>query len=134
VNLIFFPFLGAKKMSYERISHVLVLFGLSEDDVRLYLNLAVGGPQTLQTIQSNLQLEWEQIIISIQKLEEKKLVQAFRGQLNATPFEKALEIIIDNDLAQASDTESNKDKILNLWQTYVNEKTNPKGGDPKWLR
>ena len=121
-------------MSYERISHVLVLFGLSEEDVRVYLNLAVGGPQTLQTIQSNLQLEWEQIIISIQKLEEKKLVQAFRGQLNATPFEKALEIIIDNDLAQASDTESNKDKILNLWQTYVNEKTNPKGGDPKWLR
>ncbi len=121
-------------MSYERITKLLALYGLSEEDVRIYLNLAVNGPKTLQVIQSDLQLDWGQIIISIRKLEEKKLVNAFRGQFNATPFEKTLEIIIDADLAQAQDTESNKAKILNQWQTYVNEKTNPKGGDPTWLR
>jgi hypothetical protein len=121
-------------MSYERINNLLALFGLSEEDVRVYLNLAVGGAKTLQAIQNDLQLEWGQVIISIRKLEEKKLVHAFRGQFNAMPFEKTLEIIINTDLAQALDTESNKDKILKQWQAYVSEKTNPKGGDLSWLR
>jgi predicted transcriptional regulator len=120
-------------MSYERITNVLALFGLSEEEVRMYLSLAVGGPKSLEVIQNNLQLEWGQIIISIQKLEEKKLVHAYRGQYNATQFEKVLDIIIDTDLAQALDTESNKDKILKQWRAYASEKTNPKGGDPTWL-
>ena len=111
-------------MSYEKILNVLTSFGLSRDDVRVYLNLAVNGPQTLQVIQSYLQTDSTQILMSIRKLEETGLVNGAKGEFTATPFEDALEIVVDANFAEALNVEINKDKILKQWQSYINQKLN----------
>ena len=77
-------------MSYEKILNVLTSFGLSREDVRVYLNLAVNGPQTLQGIQCYFQKDWTQILTSLKKLEESGLVNAIKGEFFAIPFEDAL--------------------------------------------
>ena len=111
-------------MSYEKILNVLTSFGLSREDVKVYLNLAVNGPQTLQVIQGYLQKDWTQVLISIRKLEETGLASCVKGEFTAIPFEDALEIVVDANLAEALNVEINKDKILKQWQSYLNKKLN----------
>ena len=111
-------------MSYEKILNVLTSFGLSREDVRVYLNLAVNGPQTIQVIQGYLQRDSTQVLMSIRKLEESGLVNAIKGEFIAIPFEDALKIVVDANLSKALNMEINKDKILKQWQSYINQKTN----------
>ncbi len=111
-------------MSYEKILNILTSFGLSREDVKVYLNLAVNGPQTLQVIQGYLQTNSTQILMSIRKLEETGFVNCAKGEFTALPFEDALEIVVDANLAEALNVEINKDKILRQWQSYLNKKLN----------
>lgn len=111
-------------MSYEKIFTVLTSFGLSREDVRMYLSLAVNGPGTRQVIQGYLQKDWTQILMSLKRLEETGLVRYAKGEFSAVPFEDALEIVVDANLAEALNVEINKDKILKQWQSYLNQKLN----------
>jgi len=111
-------------VSYEKILNVLTSFGLSREDVRVYLNLAVNGPQTIQVIQGYLQRDSTQVLMSIRKLEESGLVNDIKGEFIAIPFEDALKIVVDANLSKALNMEINKDKILKQWQSYINQKTN----------
>jgi predicted transcriptional regulator len=111
-------------MSYEKILNAFTSFGLSREDLRMYVNLAVNGPQTLKTIQRYLQSDCTQVLISIRLLEEKKLIRCVNGKFEATTFDEVLEILVDTSLAEALDVEKNKAAILEHWQAYINQKAN----------
>ena len=111
-------------MSYEKILNAFTSFGLSREDLRMYVNLAVNGPQTLRTIQRCLQFNCTQVLISTRLLEEKRLIRCVNGKFEATNFEEALEILVDTSLAEALDVENNKHVILEHWQAYINQKAN----------
>jgi predicted transcriptional regulator len=111
-------------MSYEKILNVFALLGISYEDVRMYLNLAVNGPQTLQVLQGYLQSGWSQVLISTRRLEEKGLTRCVKGKFKVIPFEEVLEIIIASDLNDALTVEKNKEKIIEQWQTCLRKKIN----------
>jgi len=111
-------------MSYEKILNVFALLGISYEDVRMYLNLAVNGPQTLQVIHGYLQSDWSQVLISTRRLEEKGLARCVNGKFKVIPFEKVLEIIIASDLNDALAVEKNREKIIEQWQACLRKKIN----------
>jgi predicted transcriptional regulator len=111
-------------MSYEKILNVFALLGISYEDARVYLNLAVNGPQTLQVLQGYLQSGWSQVLISTRRLEEKGLTRCVKGKFKVIPFEEVLEIIIASDLNDALTVEKNKEKIIEQWQTCLRKKIN----------
>ena len=91
----------------ERVFKALVSVGLSETDARVYVYLALKGPDKAGSIVDNLKMNKQQIYRSLKHLQDKRIVFADRknqGVFSALLFEKALELLIE--------TEKEKTEIL----------------------
>jgi sugar-specific transcriptional regulator TrmB len=94
-------------LSLERVFKALVSVGLSEIDARVYVYLALKGPDKAGSIVDNLKMSRQQIYRSLKHLQNKRIVFANRekqGVFSALLFEKALELLIE--------TKKEKNEIL----------------------
>ena len=84
-------------MSLERIFKALVSLGLSEIEARVYVLLALKGPEKAVSIVKNLQISKQQIYRSLEHLQDKGIIVSDpenKKSFSALPFEEALKLLI----------------------------------------
>ena len=107
-------------MSLERIFKALVSLGLSQTDARVYIFLALKGPKKARNIVDNLKINKQQIIHSLENLQNKGIIIADLDKKNtfsALPFEEALELLIKMEKEQAQAIQESKEELLASWKT-----------------
>ena len=104
-------------MSLERIFKALVSLGLSEPDARVYIYLALRGPKKLESIVYDLEISRDQIVQSLENLQNKNITISdpkSKNGLSVLPFEKALKLLIKAEKEQIIISEEN---LLSNWKS-----------------
>lgn len=102
----------------ERIFKALVSLGLSETDARVYILLATKEPNKAKNIATSLNINKQQIYLSLKRLRAKEIVNSTNehpATFTALPFEKALDKLIDVKTEEAQTIEQNKEELLAAW-------------------
>jgi sugar-specific transcriptional regulator TrmB len=106
-------------MNLEPVYNALESLGLKRLEVQLYIYLARNGPQKGLDLCQNLNLTKQQVYPCLKNLKEKDVVQATIDHpsiFSAKPFEDVLNLLIQNKVNEAKNTQHNKDQILRAWQ------------------
>jgi sugar-specific transcriptional regulator TrmB len=107
-------------LSLERVFKALVSVGLSDTDARVYVYLAMKGPDKAGDIVDNLKMSRKQIYRSLKYLQEKGIVftdSKKRGTFSALLFEKALELLIETEKEKTEILQETKKSLLSDWKT-----------------
>lgn len=100
-------------LSRERIVKMLEGFGISHDDIEVYIYLAKKGPKQENGLAKALQLTNQQIRRSTNNLKNKNLITSDPKQpklYTALDFENALDMLIRNKLDHAKNIAELKNK------------------------
>ena len=106
-------------MSLERIFKALVSLGLSQNDARVYIFLALKGSKKLKSIFDILQINKQQIVHSLENLQNKGIIVEDldkKKTFSALAFEEALESLIKNKKKQAQTMQETKETLLSSWK------------------
>jgi sugar-specific transcriptional regulator TrmB len=107
-------------VSLERIFKTLMSLDLSQIDARVYIFLALTGPQNTLNIVSNLKISAQQISQSLTYLQNKGIIFADlenQNEFSALPFEKALELLIKTEKVKTHILQETKKSLLLDWKT-----------------
>ncbi|UCC58253.1 MAG: hypothetical protein JSW14_07905 [Candidatus Bathyarchaeum sp.] len=107
-------------MSLERIFKALARLGLSQTDARVYIFLALKGPKKARSIVDNLKINKQQIIHSLENLQNKGIIIADLDKKNtfsALPLEEALDLLIKMEKKQTQAMQESKEELLTTWKT-----------------
>jgi sugar-specific transcriptional regulator TrmB len=102
---------GIDRMSLERIFKALVSLGLSKSDARVYIFLALEGPQKVTSMVENLKIGRRQICRILINLQNKKIIVSSikdENTYSALPFEEALELLIKTEKNQTNAIQEKK--------------------------
>jgi len=104
--------------SLETIERCLHRLGLSKNEIRVYVYVARTGEHKASEISEALSLHRTETYRILRDLEKKGLVcSVFEKPLKfiATPFEKALDLLIETKKLKISLFEKRKDGLVDLW-------------------
>ena len=104
--------------SLEMIEKALFRLGLSKNEVRVYLYIARTGEHKASEISEALSLHRTETYRILRDLEKKGLVSSvFEKPLKfiATPFEKAIDTLIETKKMKISLLEKKKDSLIDIW-------------------
>ncbi|MCK4669097.1 TrmB family transcriptional regulator [Candidatus Bathyarchaeota archaeon] len=104
--------------SVEVIEETLRGLGLSKNEVRVFMHLGRTGEHKASEISEALSLHRTETYRILRDLEKRGLVSSvFEKPLKfiATPFEKALEALIETRKMRVNILEKKKDSLVNLW-------------------
>ena len=104
--------------SLETIEKTLHRLGLSKNEIRVYLHLARTGEHKASEISEALSLHRTETYRILRDLEKKGLLSSvFEKPLKfiGTPFEKAIDILIETKKMKIAILEKRKDNLVNLW-------------------
>jgi sugar-specific transcriptional regulator TrmB len=104
--------------SLETIEKTLHRLGLSKNEIRVYLHLARTGEHKASEISEALSLHRTETYRILRDLEKKGLISSvFEKPLKfiGTPFEKAIDILIETKKMKIAILEKRKDNLVNLW-------------------
>ncbi|MEM3640456.1 MAG: helix-turn-helix domain-containing protein [Candidatus Bathyarchaeia archaeon] len=107
--------------SLETIEKTLHRLGLSRNEVRVYVYLARTGEHKASEISEALSLHRTETYRILRDLEKKGLISSvFEKPLKfiATPFEKALDILIEIKKMKISLLEKKKESLVELWLSF----------------
>jgi sugar-specific transcriptional regulator TrmB len=108
-------------LSLERIFKALVSLGLSEIEARVYVLLALKGPEKAVSIVKNLQISKQQIYRSLEQLQDKGIIVSdpeSKKSFSALPFEETLKLLIRKEKEQ---NEMMQRTLLSTWKTMILE-------------
>lgn len=100
----------------------LTNLGLSKTDAQVYTFLATKGPQKIEKIMEEMQLQEKPLFLSLEILRRKGVVslkQERSALFIALPFNEALELLVKEHLEQAQVIEQSKDKISFEWKPKI---------------
>jgi HTH-type transcriptional regulator, sugar sensing transcriptional regulator len=109
-------------MSLQRVIKSLIGLGLSQTDANVYIYLAVYGPLKAEKIGDALKLKERLLYQSLEKLKSKGLVSSFLKQsvlISALPFDKTLELLVEQQLRAADTIEQEKTAIISKGRTII---------------
>jgi len=104
-------------LSLERIFKALVSLGLSQTDARVYIFLALKGPEKALSIVKNLKISKQQIYQSLKHLQDKGIIVSdpeSKNSFSALPFEEALKSLIRKEKEQ---TKMMQKTLISTWKT-----------------
>jgi sugar-specific transcriptional regulator TrmB len=104
--------------SLEIIEKALSRLGLSKNEVRVYMHIARTGEHKASEISEALSLHRTETYRILRDLEKKGLISSvFEKPLKfiATPFEKAVDTLIETKKLRISLLEKRKDSLVSLW-------------------
>ena len=110
-------------MSLERVFKALVSLGLSQTDARVYIFLALKGPEKVVGVVKNLKISKQQIYRSLKHLQDKGIIVSDAERKNgffALPFEEALKSLIIQEKEQATKV---KEALISTWKTVIKKKS-----------
>ena len=119
----FFNKLEGCRLSLERVFKALVSLGLSQTDARVYIFLALKGPEKAASIVKKLKISKQQIYRSLLYLQDNGVIVANderKSSFSALPFEEALKYAIE--LCKFPQSTMNSDR-LSTYLTYSMELT-----------
>jgi sugar-specific transcriptional regulator TrmB len=106
-------------LSLERIFKALVSLGLSQIEGRVYIFLALNGPEKGKNIVKNLKISKQQIYRSLKHLQDKGIIVSDsenKNSFSALPFEEALKSLIRKEKEQ---NEMMQKTLLSTWKTMI---------------
>jgi sugar-specific transcriptional regulator TrmB len=109
-------------LSLERIFKALVRIGLSQIEARVYIFLALKGPEKAVSIVKNLKISKQQIYRSLKHLQDKGIIVSdpeSKNSFSALPFEEALKLLIRKEKEQ---NEIMQRTLLSTWKTKTLER------------
>jgi sugar-specific transcriptional regulator TrmB len=104
--------------SLEAVEKTLHRLGLSKNEIRVYLHLARTGEHKASEISETLSLHRTETYRILRDLEKKGLISSvFEKPLKfiGTPFEKALDILIETRKMKIHALEKGKTELVKLW-------------------
>jgi len=107
---------------FEAICSSLSKFGLSKNEVRVYVYLAKFGEQKAHKISRSLSLHRTETYKILRRLEEKSLVYRILEKpirFAAVSIDRALENLIQEKKQKVIRLEEEKDKILSNWELFA---------------
>jgi len=112
--------------SLETIEKALNRLGLSKNEVKVYVYLARTGEHKASDISEALSLHRTETYRILRDLEKKGLISSvFEKPLKfiATPFEKALDILIETKKMKINLLEKRKEGLVNIWLSLPKPET-----------
>jgi sugar-specific transcriptional regulator TrmB len=109
-------------MSLERIFKALLSLDLSQTDARVYVFLALKGPEKALSIIKNLKISKQQIYRSLKHLQDKGIIVSDperKNSFSALPLEEALKSLIRKEKEQ---TGMMQKTLLLTWKTMKEKK------------
>jgi len=94
-----------------------VSLGLSQTDARVYIFLALKGPEKALSIVKNLKISKQQIYQSLKHLQDKGIIVSdpeSKNSFSALPFEEALKSLIRKEKEQ---TKMMQKTLISTWKT-----------------
>ena len=107
-------------MSLKRFLDTLQDFGLKPSDAKIYVHLAKKGPQKARDICNEMNLTKQQVYQCLENLQKKGMVHATEQHpafFHALPFEKVLDMLINQKIGEAEETQKQKTELLTKWQS-----------------
>jgi len=114
--------------SVEIIEKTLCRLGLSKNEVKVFMHLARTGEHKASEISEALSLHRTETYRILRDLEKKGLVSSvFEKPLKfiATPFEKALTVLIETKKMRINLLEKKKERLVNLWLSLPQPEMEP---------
>lgn len=106
-------------MSQERVYRMLVGFGLTRTDAKVYVYLAKRGARKGKELCDSLKMQKQQLYICLKKLQSKGVVIATRKRpllFSAIAFEKVLDLVIKANIEEAERMIHKKEELLFNWR------------------
>jgi sugar-specific transcriptional regulator TrmB len=114
--------------SVEIIEKALRRLGLSKNEVKIFMHLARTGEHKASEVSEALSLHRTETYRILRDLEKKGLVSSvFEKPLKfiATPFEKAVDALIETKRIKINLLEKKKESLVNLWLSLPQQETEP---------
>jgi len=114
--------------SLKMIKGMLTKFGLSNNEIRVYIYLARSGDRKARDVSGALSLHRTETYKILRSLEKRGLVSSvFEKPLKfiATPFEKTMDILIKAKKLRIQFLERKKKDIVDLWLSLPQLETEP---------
>jgi sugar-specific transcriptional regulator TrmB len=114
--------------SVEIIEKTFCRLGLSKNEVKVFMHLARTGEHKASEISEGLSLHRTETYRILRDLEKKGLVSSvFEKPLKfiATPFEKALDALIETKKMRINLLEKKKENLVNLWLSLPQPEMEP---------
>jgi len=109
---------------YEQIANsvqeMLMELGLTQNESRVYIYLSKNGFTKARDIAKNQELPRTQTYHLLTALHNKGIVSVISGtptKFKGVEFEKALDILINNELKRIEELQLMRDSLNDLWQT-----------------
>jgi sugar-specific transcriptional regulator TrmB len=112
--------------SLETIEKTLYRLGLSKNEIKVYVYLARAGERKASEISEGLSLHRTETYRILRDLEKKGLISSvFEKPLKfiATPFEKALDVLIETKKMKLSLLEKRKANLVDIWLSLPKPET-----------
>ena len=114
--------------SVEIIEKALRRLGLSKNEVKIFMHLARTGEHKASEVSEALSLHRTETYRILRDLEKKGLVSSvFEKPLKfiATPFEKAVDALIETKRIKINLLEKKKESLVNLWLSLPQQEMEP---------
>lgn len=114
-------------MSLDKTFEVLLSFGFSQTDARIYIHLVSKGPAKARDIINTLKMNKQQLYGSLKKLRQRRIVycSGFPATFHAEPVDQVLIMIMNKKYEEAQVIEEKKADLLSIWK-LINMKKNDK--------
>lgn len=117
----------AEVLSLDRTFKVLLSFGFSETEARIYLYLASEGPAKARDVICSLNMNKRTLYRSLKKLRQRRIIccSGSPAIFHAEPIEQVLMMLMNKKHEEAELIEERKADLLSTWKSF-NMKKNGK--------
>lgn len=111
-------------MSYKELINVLSECGLKRSFAKVFVFLAREGPKEVYLAKA-LRMRETELANCLENLEKQGMVKRI-GEISpeqffAVPFERALDLLIEANLKEATVAEKNKEAVLGYWDSMLKD-------------
>jgi sugar-specific transcriptional regulator TrmB len=114
-----------KALSLDRTFEILLSFGFSQTEARIYTHLASKGPAKARDIIDSLNMNKQQLYRSLKKLRQRRIVDCsgFPATFHAEPVDQVLIMLMNKKHEEAQVIEEKKADLLCIWKSINMKKS-----------
>ena len=108
-----------KALSLDKTFQVLLSFGFSQTEARIYIHLVSKGPAKARDIIATLNMNKQQLYRSLKKLRQRRIVDCsgFPATFHAKPVDQVLIMLMNKKHEEAHVIEEKKADLLLIWKS-----------------
>ena len=114
-----------KVLSLDRTFELLLSFGFSQTEARIYIHLVSKGPAKARDIIDTLNMNKQQLYRSLKKLRQKQIVDCSGSPatFHAKPVDQVLIMLMNKKHEEAQVIEEKKADLLSIWKSINMKKS-----------